>query len=63
MDARSCILLAILTQGKLICSMSISGEISEDITFLHILNKAFPVPPSMRAIIQVDVSFPESSGL
>ena len=35
---------------------SVSGEISEDITFLH---KTFPVPPSMRAIIHVDVSYPE----
>ena len=39
-------------------SMSISGKISEDITFLH---KPFPVPPSKRAIKEVDVSYPISS--
>ena len=52
------IILVILIHGNLILSISISGEISENITFLR---KTFPVPPSMRAIIEVDVSFPESS--
>ena len=49
--------IIILTQIKL--SHSISGEISDDITFFH---KTFPVPPSKRAIIEVDVSYPEGSG-
>ena len=39
-------------------SISISSDITEHITFLH---KTFPVPPSMRAIIEVDVSYPNSS--
>ena len=34
---------------------SISGVISDDVTFIH---KTFPVPPSKRAIIEVNVSFP-----
>ena len=36
----------------------ISGEISEDITFLH---KTFPVPPSIEAIIEVDAYDPNLS--
>ena len=40
--------------------VSVSGEISEDITFLH---KTFPVPLSMRAIIEVNVSYPDISRL
>ena len=39
-------------------SISISSDITEHITFLH---KTFPVPLSMRAIIEVDVSYPNSS--
>ena len=38
--------------------MCIIGTISNDVTFIH---KTFPVPPSMRAIIEVKVSFPISS--
>ena len=38
--------------------MSISGEISDDVTFVH---KTFPVPPSTRAIIEVKVSYPIKS--
>ena len=38
--------------------MSISGIISENITFLH---KTFPVPPSKRAIIKVNAFYPISS--
>ena len=34
--------------------VSISGEISEDVTFIH---KTFPVPPSKRAIIEYEVYF------
>ena len=41
----------------MIGSVSISGVISKDITFLH---KTFPVPPSMRATIEVDVSYADS---
>ena len=51
-------MLVILTQQMVMRSISISGKISEDITFLH---KMFPVPPSKRAIIEVDVSYPNSS--
>ena len=40
--------------------VSVSGEISEDITFLH---KTFPVLPSMRVIIEVNVSYPDISRL
>ena len=52
------VLVVVSTQFKLICSFttSISAVISEDITFLH---KKFPVPPSMRAIIEVDAAFPD----
>ena len=50
------VVLIVSIQFKLTCSVttSISGVISEDITFLH---KAFSVPPSKRAIIEVNVSF------
>ena len=58
MFARIFILIVILLQQMVIGSMSVSGKISEDITFLH---KPFPVPPSMRAIIQVDVTYAISS--
>ena len=57
MDVRICIWTLILTQRKS-HSLSIFGEISKDITFLH---KVFPVPPSTRAIIEVDVSYPINS--
>ena len=57
MDVRILIWTLILTHGKS-RSMSVSGVISKDITFLH---KRFPVPPSMRAIIEVDVSYPINS--
>ena len=33
---------------------SVSGSVSEDVTFIH---ETFPVPPSTRAIIGVDVSY------
>ena len=39
---------------------SVSGKISEDIAFLH---KMFSVPPPKRAIIEVNVSYPDSSRL
>ena len=56
MDANIFIwMLVIVIQWKCSRSLSISDAISEDITFLH---KIFPVPPSMRAIIEVDVTFP-----
>ena len=58
MDVRILILLVILRQQEVTASISISGDVSEDITFLH---KTFPVPPSTRAIIEVDVSYPISS--
>ena len=35
-----------------------SGVISEDMTFIY---HQFPVPPSVRAIIEVDVSYPINS--
>ena len=58
MAFRILILLVISVHQKLAGSVSISGEISENITFLH---KTFRVPPSTRAIIEVDGSYPESS--
>ena len=58
MDVNILILLVILTQQGAAGSISVSGVISEDITFLH---KTFPVSPSMRAIIEVDVTYPISS--
>ena len=56
MDVRIFTFLVVSAQLKLTSSLttSISGEISEDVTFLR---KAFPVPPSTRAIIKVNVSF------
>ena len=57
MDVRILFMFAVFTQWKFIYSVSISGEISEDVTFVH---KMFPVP-SMRAIIEVDFSFPVAS--
>ena len=58
MDIRIFILILILPHWNLIHSMSISSEISEGVTFLH---KTFPVPPSMRAIIEMGVYYPISS--
>ena len=57
MDVRIFSVFAVFTQWKFIHSVSISGEISEDVTFIH---KKFPVP-STRAIIEVNVSFPVAS--
>ena len=57
MDVRIFILLAIIGQPIVIGSVSISGKITEDITFLL---KTFPVPQSMRAIIEIDVSYADS---
>ena len=54
MIVRDFILLIILIQCKLIHSVSVSTKLSTDATFLH---KAFPVPLSIRAIIEVDVSY------
>ena len=59
MDVRIFIVLVVVsTQLKLICSFttSIAGEISDDVRFIY---KTFPVPPSNRAITEVNVSFPE----
>ena len=52
MDVKTDIILLIFGHWSLIHSMTISGVITEDITFLH---KPFPVPPSIRAIIEVDL--------
>ena len=59
MDVRIFIVLVVVsTQLKLTCSFktTIGGEISDDVPFIY---KKFPVPPSKRAIIEVNVSFPE----
>ena len=58
MDPRIFILLVVLTQSNCSLTTSISGEVSEDVTFLY---KTFPVTTSMRAIIQVDIYYPETS--
>ena len=62
MDVRFFILLAVFALCNVLLikwsNSSISGEITENITFLH---KTFPVPPSMRAIIEVDVYYPDNS--
>ena len=60
MDGQIYILLAVFVQLRLSHSYKtfISGEISEDLSFIY---KKFSVPPSMRAIIEVDVSYPISS--
>ena len=54
------VVLIVSMQFKFTCSVTTSffGVISEDITFLH---KTFPVPPSIRAIIEVDAAFPDIS--
>ena len=46
------------SHGAYSMTASISGKISQDITFLH---KMFPVPPSKRAIIEVHLSYTISS--
>ena len=60
MDSKVYVLLVAFVQLKLSHShkISVSGEVSNNVTFLH---KTFPVPPSMRAIIDVNVSYPISS--
>ena len=57
MEVRILFVLAAFAQWNLTSSVktSVSGEISEDITFIH---KMFPVPPSKRAIIEVSVRVP-----
>ena len=58
MDVKLFILFTFLKcQCTYSITTSISGEISDDITFFH---KTFPVPPSIRAIIEVDVYHHES---
>ena len=59
MDVQIRFLLAAFTQWKLTFSMtaSLSGRISENVSFFH---EAFPVPPSMRAIIEVGVLVPSN---
>ena len=56
MDVKLFILLTFI-QCKVIypTPLSVSGVVSGDTTFLH---KTFPLPSSMRAIIQVDVYDP-----
>ena len=60
MEARIFIVLLVSTHFKWIYSFttSISGEISADLTFIH---KTFPVPPSKRAIMHVDLYDPVGS--
>ena len=60
MDNRVYFLLVAFVQLKLSHShkTSVSGEVSNNVPFLH---KTFPVPPSKRAIIDVNVSYPISS--
>ena len=56
MEVRILFILAAFAQWKMTFSVrSFSGRISEDVTFFH---ETFPVPPSMRAIIQVSVIVP-----
>ena len=61
MDNKLFFFVAVLVQLKLTQSQSpkrtVSGEIFENVTFIH---KTFQVPPSTRAIIEVDVSYPDS---
>ena len=62
MEIRILLLFEIIIQWKCCYSVSlltsISSEISDDVTFIH---KTFPVPPSKRAIIEVDVSYPKNA--
>ena len=56
MDVRvHIILLLVLMQRKWIHSATVSRSVSEDMKFIH---EMFPVPSSMRAIIEVDVYYP-----
>ena len=54
------LIFAVCLQCKWTCctTASVSGEISDDVIFIY---KTFPVPPSMRAIIEVDISYPANS--
>ena len=59
MDSKLFFLVAAFVQVKLTQSLrrTVSGEFFENVTFIH---KTFPVPPSTRAIIEVNVSYPDS---
>ena len=59
MDNKLFFFAAVLVQLKLTQSLerTVSGEILENVTFIH---RTFPVPPSMRAIIEVDVLLPDN---
>ena len=54
MTLRLLLILTAVGQWKLTHLVSVSGRISEDLTFIY---KTFPVPPSMRAIIEYQVHF------
>ena len=58
MDARIYITLLVFTQLNRIYAMTISGSVSDDVKFIY---KKFPVQSSMRAIIEVDVYYPDSN--
>ena len=60
MEVRILFVLVVFTQWGWIypITTSISGEISDDVTFIH---KTFLVPPSMRAIIRYHVYYHKSS--
>ena len=60
MEVRIVFVFVVFTQWSWAASItrSASGEISEDVKFIH---KTFPVPPSIIAIIQVDVFYPVDS--
>ena len=60
MDCKLYFVLVALLQQELSHSdkVFVSGEVSDNVTLFH---KTFPVPPSMRAIIRVDVSYPIQS--
>ena len=45
----------IITDSQ-IASRSISGSVSDDVTFLY---KMFPVPPSSSMIVEMDIFYPE----
>ena len=52
MDVRLYIILLVLTQRKWTHSIAICGSVSEDVNSIY---EKFPLPSSMRAIIEVDV--------
>ena len=60
MGIRIFLLLVTITELEWCYSLSltasISGVVPDNITFIY---QKFPVPPSMRAIIEVDVSYPK----